>query len=189
VPPAFWERSAIYFNPQPADGNAYAYKDPGAPENYCWLLAGEIRARAESLGLPIDPLENQEMTQASPADQAKSFLDSLSNALPDSLAGLAVCYDSVKLDQKKLCDLLFKDPTRRHALQLSSNTLPANGSSSRRSLRLAFGQARCTAAIPANRRSPTFPRLCDMRAYLHRWLRSLPKSHHPKSNLLTLPRQ
>jgi hypothetical protein len=110
VPPAFWERSAIYFNPQPADGNAYAYKDPGAPENYCWLLAGEIRARAESLGLPIDPLENQEMTQASPADQAKSFLDSLSNALPDSLAGLAVCYDSVKLDQKKLCDLLFKDP-------------------------------------------------------------------------------
>jgi hypothetical protein len=110
VPPAFRERSAIYFNPQPSDDTAYAYKDPGAPENYCWLLAGEIRARAECLGLPIDPPENQEKMQACPTDQAKSFLYSLSCALPNSLAGLAVSYDPAKLDQKRLCDLLFGAP-------------------------------------------------------------------------------
>jgi hypothetical protein len=105
------EPFAMFFNPQPADKNAYTYENPGAPENYCWLLAGEIRAHAKRLGVPVDPLEKPEQDrEAGFCDLAKSFLDSLGRALPDSHAGLVAPFVSTTFDQKHLCDLLFASP-------------------------------------------------------------------------------
>jgi hypothetical protein len=48
----------MFFNPPPSDKNAYTHRNPGAPENYCWVLAGEIRSRAHGLGLTIGPQES-----------------------------------------------------------------------------------------------------------------------------------
>jgi hypothetical protein len=100
----------MLFNPPPSDKNAYTHRNPGAPENYCWLLAGEIRSRAHRLGLITNQQAISAAPQPIPDDAAGTFLESLSLALAEPFVESEGLYSPAKLDQQRLSDLLYASP-------------------------------------------------------------------------------